>query len=123
MFFYDYVVSPEDSQIGYAYFQGLPALVSREASTSALQNAVSAISLTSLGHRSTMDHLLIEGRRHYGRALRQANVLLSNEETITTDSTMALIMCLDFFEVCRIPSRRSAATTEDTILELTISNR
>ena len=104
MYLYDYVVKVEDAKIGFGYLPGLPDLLSGESDASALRHAVSANALASLAQRSSMNHLMNEARRRYGLALHKIKGDLTDDAELGKDSTLATILCLDFFEVSNVTS-------------------
>ena len=55
MFFDDYVIGREESQINWGYLHILPRMFGQASGTSALSQAVSAVALTSFAHRSRLD--------------------------------------------------------------------
>ena len=106
LFFFDYVISQQEARMSFGFLQGLPDLVTRAPEESLLRNAVAAVSMASLSYQSTFDYLLVEARRRYGVALQMLKTLLSRNVDLAEDSTLATVMCLDFFEVCsqRLPN-------------------
>lgn len=74
-------------------------MTGRADDSSALSEAISAVALTSLAHRSSLDHLVPAGRQAYGKALRLVNADLSNDAEVCNDRTLATVLCLDFYEV------------------------
>ena len=99
MFFYDYLVVPKESAIGTGFLQNVPELFTREAEMSALTKAVSAVALTSLAHRTSLDYLSAQARQQYGTALSLLNKSLRTQQAVKADSTLAAILCLDIYEV------------------------
>lgn len=61
MFFHNYVINPRESGINFGYLQNLPDMIGRADDSSALSEAISAVALTSLAHRSSLDHLVPAG--------------------------------------------------------------
>lgn len=99
IFFHDYVLFPKNSALGTGYLQNVPELCSKEVEMSALYQAVSAVALTSLAHRTSLDYLSAQARQRYGIALSLLKGSLRSQEAMKTDSTLAAILCLDFYEV------------------------
>ncbi len=99
MFFHDYLVVPKESAIGTGFLQNVPELFTKEAEMSALTKAVSAVALTNLAHRTSLDCLSAQARQEYGTALSLLNRSLRTQQAIQADSTLAAILCLDIYEV------------------------
>ena len=100
MFFYDYVVVPKEPELfGTGYLQPIPDLYSKEKEMSALGQAVSAVALTSLSHRTSLDYLLNNARQRYGNALSLLEKSLRSEAAMKADNTLAAILVLDCYEV------------------------
>ena len=103
MFFYDYVSQPTGSSNDYGSFQSLPDLWSKEENASALHEAVSAVALMSLAHRSSLGYLIGQARQHYGNFLRlTAKAIIGDQEELKKDSILAAILCANFYEVSGI---------------------
>lgn len=101
MFFHDYVMEPGESTAGVGFLYGLPELWRDERTTSALQETVSAVALTSLAHRSScFDYLVPQARQCYGKALQLTTRILSDPKEVRKDSTLATILCLGMYEAC-----------------------
>ena len=100
MFFYDYVVTSRDATTDVGYLQILPDLWNKDGNTPAYQEAVSAVSLMYLAHRSSLDCLVLQARHHYGTALRLIAAALRDQEELKKDSTLAAILCAGLYEVC-----------------------
>jgi len=96
MFFHDYVINARDSRIGLGSLQSLPDLTSKAGDRSALSEAVSAVALSNLAHRTTP-----AGRQAYGKALRLFTTVLSEDPQQCDDQTVATVLCLDLYEVSR----------------------
>ena len=99
MFFHDYLVVPTESAIGTGFLQNVPELFTKEPEMSALTKAVSAVALTSLAHRTSLDCLSAQARQQYGTALSLLNKCLRTQQALKADSTLAAILCLDIYEV------------------------
>ena len=99
MFFHDYVIKSGDDKVGFGFLDGLPDLLSKEDGDSSFQEAVSAVSLMSLAHRSNLDCLLPQARQRYGKALALTAVALRNEENLREDRVLATILCMGCYEV------------------------
>lgn len=99
MFFHDYTVVPRESGIGTGFLQNVPELFTKEPEMSALTKAISAVALTSLAHRTSLDCLSVQARQQYGTALSMLNWSLRTQQAIKADSTLAAILCLDMYEV------------------------
>ena len=95
MFFHDYSVVPTGSAIGTGFLQNVPELFTKEPEMSALTKAVSAVALTSLAHRTSLDCLSAQARQQYGTALSLLNKSLRTQQALKADSTLAAILCLD----------------------------
>ena len=66
---------------------------------SASAKAVTAVALTSLAHRTSLDCLSAQARQEYGTALALLSRSLRTQQAIKADSTLAAILCLDIYEV------------------------
>ena len=99
MFFHDYHVLPKESANGTGFLQNVPELFTTEPETSALAKAVSAVALTNLAHRTSLDCLSVQARQEYGTALSLLNRSLCTQQAIKADSTLAAILCLQIYEV------------------------
>ncbi len=99
MFFHDYLVVPRGSAIGTGFLQNIPELLTKEPEMSALTKAVSAVALTSLAHRTSLDCVSAQARQQYGTALCLLNRSLRTQQAVKADSTLAAILCLDIYEV------------------------
>lgn len=102
LFFHDYVIKSSEATTDFGHLQILPDLWDKEDSTPALKEAVSATALMSLGHRSSLGHLVVQARQRYGMALRLIASALSNYEEIQKDSTLAAILCAGLYEVFKL---------------------
>ena len=100
MFFYDFVITSKDATTDVGYLQILPDLWNKDFNTPACQEAVSAVALMYLAHRSSLDNLVFQARHHYGTALRLIAGALSSQEELKKDSTLAAILCAGLYEVC-----------------------
>ena len=105
MFFHDYLVVPTGSAIGTGFLQNVPELFTKEPEMSALTKAVSAVALTSLAHRTSLDCLSTQARQQYGTALSLLNKPLCTQQAVKADSTLAAILCLDIYEVSYLLSQ------------------
>ena len=105
MFFHDYLVVPTGSAIGTGFLQNVPELFTKEPEMSALTKAVSAVALTSLAHRTSLDCLSTQARQQYGTALSLLNKSLRTQQAVKADSTLAAILCLDIYEVSYLLSQ------------------
>ena len=102
MFMQDYVISSDQSPTGIGYLHGLPDLWVKNEEVSPARQAISAVALTSLAHRSSsLDYLLPQARRQYGRALKLLAQALSNPEEWKKDGTLATVLCLSVYEVSK----------------------
>jgi len=101
MFFHDYVINARDSRIGLGSLQSLPDLTSKAGDRSALSEAVSAVALSNLAHRTTLLYITPAGRQAYGKALRLFTTVLSEDPQQCDDQTVATVLCLDLYEVSR----------------------
>ena len=99
MFFHDYIIGSKESKIDFGYLQDLPDVLSRAGDSSALSEAVSAVALTNLAHRSSLPYLKSAGRQAYGRSLGLFNAVLREDTDVCSDQTLATVLCLDFYEV------------------------
>ena len=100
MFFRDYVIQLRDSTIGSGWLENLPDLEIEDKESSAMHQAVSAVSLTSLAHRSScFDYLVPEARQEYGKALRLVFQAMQDPKQLKQDSTLATVLCLGVYEV------------------------
>ena len=99
MFFHDYLVVPREAAIGTGFLQNVPELFTKEPEMSALTKAVSAVALTSLAHRTSLDCVSAQARQQYGTALCLLNRSLRTQQAVEADSTLAAILCLDIYEV------------------------
>ena len=99
MFLHDYVIQASPSDIQFGFLQSLPDLCSKEDNTSVVQEAVSAVALMSLAHRSSMDHLVVQARQRYGKALKLIALALNDPEELKKDSTLAAVLCASCYEV------------------------
>lgn len=99
MFFHDYVIKSGDDKVGFGFLHGLPDLLSKEDGNSAVQEAVSAVSLMSLAHRSNMDCLVPQARQRYGKALSLLAGDLRQRENLKEDRVLATILCMGYYEV------------------------
>ncbi len=99
MFLRDYVIDPLDSKINFGTLQTLPDLLSKAGPYSALSEAVSAVALTSLAHRSSLSQVVPAGRLSYGKALRRLSTIFRNNGDICGDQTLATVLCLDLYKV------------------------
>lgn len=106
MFLHDDVIQLSDSTIGFGLLQSLPELCSKEDNTPVLQEAVSAVALVSLTHRSSLDYLLFQARQRYGRVLQLIANALVNHEDLKKDSTLAAILCAGYYEVGGLTQKR-----------------
>ena len=98
MFFHDYVVPSNNSDNHFAFLQSLPDLWAKEENTPVFQEAISAVALLSLAHRSSLDYLLLQARQHYGKVLKLIAAALSNPEELKKDSTLGAILCANYYE-------------------------
>ena len=99
LFFHDYVISPSESTIGFGFLQCLPTIWNKKGpETLAYREAVSAVALTSFAHRSSLDYLIVQARQRYGKALQLAHGSLQSNQEVTTDTTLATVLCLGFYE-------------------------
>ena len=99
MFLRDYVIEPFESKINFGHLQNLPGLLSKAGQSSALSEAVSAVALTSLAHRSSIPYIVPAGRQAYGKALRQLSTVFKDNIDICGDQTLTTVLCLDLYEV------------------------
>ena len=99
VFFRDFVIESGESRIDFGYLQHLPDLLTRAREPSPLSEAVSAVALTNLAHRSSLSYLIPAGRQAYGSALRMLSAALTRNMDICSDQTLATVLCLDFYEV------------------------
>ncbi|KAI9813256.1 MAG: hypothetical protein M1827_004198 [Pycnora praestabilis] len=99
MFFHDYVAIPKKAAIGTAFLQNVPEMCGKEKEMSALTQAVSAVALTSLANRTSLDYLSVQARQRYGNALPLVTKSICGQEEMKADSTLAAILCLDFYEI------------------------
>ena len=99
MFFHDYVIKSSDDKVGFGFLHGLPDLLSREDGDSALREAISAVSLISLAHRSNLDRLVPQARQRYGKALSLVAGDLNRQENLKEDRVLATILCMGYYEV------------------------
>lgn len=101
MFLRDYIIDPFDSKINFGHLQNLPNLLTKANPSSALSEAVSAVALTSLAHRSSLSYIVPAGRQSYGKALRLLSTSFRENADICGDQTLATVLCLDLYEVGR----------------------
>ena len=99
MFFYDYVITSSDATTDVGYLQILPDLWNKDGNTPAYQEAVSAVALMYLAHRSNLEYLVLQARHRYGTALRLIAGALRDQEELKKDSTLAAILCAGLYEV------------------------
>ena len=110
IFMQDYVISSDQSATGIGYLHGLPDLWVKQEEFSSIRQAVSAVALTSLAHRSSsLDYLLPQARRQYGQALMLTLRALSNPAEWKQDSTLATVLLLGVYEVRAIPTSMTLA--------------
>lgn len=101
MFFHDYVVPSTHPDKQYAFLQSLPDLWANEENTPVFKEAVSSVALMSLAHRSSLDYLVVQARQQYGKVLKLIAAALSDPEELKKDSTLAAILCANYYEVGR----------------------
>ena len=99
MFSQDYVVTSRTSIFDTGYLQIVPSLYASEKEMSALSQAVSAVALTSVAHRTRLDRLSAQARQRYGLALKLLREAMSDQKMVKSDSCLAAILLLDFYEV------------------------
>lgn len=105
MFFHDYIIGSQESQLDMGFFDVLPRMFSTASETSALSQAVSAVALTSFAHRSRIDPLLFQARKAYGKALRSVIGIIGkhpdpSNPNIGGDFMLATVLLLACYEVC-----------------------
>ena len=105
--------------MNFGHLQILPGLLIKTGESSALSQAVSAVALTSLAHRSCLGYLVPQARQAYGNALRSIHTILKNNvefsgAAISSDHILATILCLDLHEVNSSPTYRDCA--DDALL-------
>ena len=99
MFITDYVIQPKESTIGFGYLQGLPDLWMRQDDSSPTRQAVSAMALTILAHRSSsFDYFVPEARLRYGYAMHSLARALQDPKEWKRDHILATIFCLGVYE-------------------------
>lgn len=101
MFFHDYVIKSGDDKVGFGFLHGLPDLLSKEDGDSAFREAISAVSLMSLAHRSNLDCLVPQARQRYGKALSLIAGDLHQQENLKEDRVLATVLCMGYYEVLR----------------------
>ncbi len=101
IFFNDYVIQTSESTVDFGFLESLPGLWAREDDTSVCREAVSAVALMSLAHRSSLNYLVIQARQRYGKALQLIAKALNNPEELGKDSTLASVLCAGYDEVSR----------------------
>lgn len=100
LFLHDYVIkSNEDNVFGFGFLQCLPDLLQRSDDTPACQEAVSALALMSLAHRSSLEYLLPQARQRYGKSLSLVAGALRKQENLDGDAILAAVLCLGYYEV------------------------
>jgi hypothetical protein len=100
-FLANFVLIPEAGTMrGYLDFV-LPLLKQNDPSP-ALQHAFSAVALAALGTRPNSKSLLPKADLWYLEALQEINVALKDPAVASSDSTLAAVMLLASFEVCRV---------------------
>ncbi len=114
MFLHDYVIDAQESHMNHGHLQILPDMLVKMGESSALSQAVSAVALTSLAHRSSLGYLIPQARQAYGNALRSIHAILKNNAdfsgaAIRSDHTLATILCLDLHEVNSSPAYRACS--------------
>ena len=93
-FFNDYIIAPSESTVGFGFLQGLPPMLAKGSDAGAYTEAVSAVALASFAHRSGLDHLVVQARQRYGKALQLSIQSLHRSSEVSKDSTLATILCL-----------------------------
>lgn len=99
MFFHDYVIKPRDDKVCFGFLHGLPDLLSKDDGSSAFEEAVSSVALMSLANRSSLEYLVPQARKRYGKALSLIAEALRNQESLKDDRVLATILCLGYYEV------------------------
>jgi len=119
-FMSNFVIVPQHSS-SRGYFDFVLPLIKSEPPDSPLSLSFQAVAFASLANRpackgSGLMHQAIDG---YSKALKVVNLALQNPALQKTDQTLASILLLSFFEVCRHPplSRAFVLTiqTDDNI--------
>ena len=117
MSLHDYVIDPKESHMNFGHLQTLPDMLVKMGESSALSQAVSAVALTNLAHRSCLGYLIPQARQAYGNALRSIYTILKNSAdssgaALSSDHTLATILCLDLHEVNSCPAYRDCANED-----------
>lgn len=95
--------------MSFGHLQTLPDMLIKTGESPALSQAVSAVALTSLAHRSCLEDLVPQARQAYGSALRSVYATFRDNPdlssaAISSDRTLITILCLDFYEVISNPA-------------------
>lgn len=104
MFFHDYVIDREESQIDTGYLDVIPSMLAKASDTSSLSQAVSAVALASFAHRSRLEYLIPQARKAYGKALQSTISTIGkhpdpSDPHISGDFMLATIIMLSSYEV------------------------
>ena len=100
-FLANYTLPPSDG--GKGYFDFLAPLMKTEGPNTQLSIAFQAVAMASLANRpnSRGRGLMPQAMGQYAKALKATNLALQNPAQQKTDQTLAAILMLGFFEVCR----------------------
>ena len=100
-FFSTFVIPSTGADSGAGFLQFLPDMYSRHSENILLKEALIAVSLSAFAKHSRINHLNLQGRMSYGRALRLTIKALNDETAIKSDQSLAALTLLSFNEVSR----------------------
>jgi Fungal specific transcription factor domain len=99
-FLSNYVLVPQAGTTRGHWIFVMPLLKGELAGTQ-LSTSFTAVALASFGNRPSAKHLLVRARQEYTKALNHVNRALANPAIQKSDQTLASILLLGLYEVCR----------------------
>jgi hypothetical protein len=97
-FFFENCILDSTSARG-GYLEFLPSLYDSALAQSCLKESTKAVLLVSLANASSMNHVALRAREHYGRALSSLMVALNSEAEAKCDEVFTTLVLLQKFEV------------------------